>query len=358
MGNRLRRRPGRADGLLDRGRAAVLPRARPHLPGRGPLVLLLPGPDLPEPAVPDLGHRPRPGRRPAVGSGELPAGRHDLRRADHQRHLLGELSQREPGLGAAQAAARRARPGRAAATGADRPVAAGSGQRRPRQHVVHRRPVPAGVRALPQSSADHPAVLCRRSGRDAAVGVHRGPGLRRLLGGEPAGHRPRRGVLRRGHQRGDERARLGVDAAAGDLRRARGLLGSRAPPARGRADDVPARNWPPSPQWARSLMGVLLPKSLKSLENADDGPVTYERYGFRVPAVIVSPYAGPDFVLREVLDHTSVLKLIEEKWNLPPLPRRDAAAVSPLGALDLTAPPAFLKPPLLPDAKGGPFRPS
>ncbi len=44
-------------------------------------------------------------------------------------------------------------------------------------------------------------------------------------------------------------------------------------------------------------------------------------------------------------DHTSVLKLIEEKWNLPPLTRRDAAAESPLQALDLVAAaPAFLTP--------------
>ena len=96
---------------------------------------------------------------------------------------------------------------------------------------------------------------------------------------------------------------------------------------------------------------------LARLENADDGPVTYDRYGFRVPAVIVSPYARPDFVLHDVLDHTSVLKLIEEKWNLPPLTRRDAAAVSPLGALDLDAPPAFLVPPDLPAPKKGAFRP-
>ena len=67
--------------------------------------------------------------------------------------------------------------------------------------------------------------------------------------------------------------------------------------------------------------------------------------------MIVSPYARPDFVLHDVLDHTSVLKLIEEKWNLPPLTRRDAAAVSPLGALDLDAPPAFLTPPDLPPPK-------
>ena len=130
------------------------------------------------------------------------------------------------------------------------------------------------------------------------------------------------------------------------------------PPAAVAPDDVPARNWQLSSPWARWLLSVLSPKSLKALENADNGPVTFERYGFRVPAVIVSPYARPDFVLSDVLDHTSVLKLIEEKWNLPPLTHRDAAAVSPLGALDLSAPPAFLKPPLLPDAKGGPFTPS
>src|SRR6185437_7885590 len=50
--------------------------------------------------------------------------------------------------------------------------------------------------------------------------------------------------------------------------------------------------------------------------------------------------------------------LIEEKWNLAPLTRRDDAAVSPLGALDLDAPPAFLTPPELPAPKAGGFRPA
>jgi phospholipase C len=124
-------------------------------------------------------------------------------------------------------------------------------------------------------------------------------------------------------------------------------------------DDVPAHNWQMSlPSWLRVALTPLLRKSMANLKNADAGPATYDRYGFRVPAVIVSPYARPDFVLSDVLDHTSVLKLIEEKWNLPPLTRRDAAAISPLGALDLDAPPAFLTPPPLPAAKAGPFRPS
>jgi phospholipase C len=82
---------------------------------------------------------------------------------------------------------------------------------------------------------------------------------------------------------------------------------------------------------------------------ADAGPSTYDRLGFRVPAVIVSPYAKPDYVIEQVFDHTSVLKLIERKWNLPPLTRRDAVAADPLDALDLTGDPFFATPPRLPD---------
>ncbi|HWE54184.1 MAG TPA: alkaline phosphatase family protein [Acidimicrobiales bacterium] len=74
----------------------------------------------------------------------------------------------------------------------------------------------------------------------------------------------------------------------------------------------------------------------------------YDRYGFRVPAVIISPYAKPDFVSSTVYDHTSVLKLIEEKWNLPFLTCRDAEATAPWEMLDLNGPPAFLRPPDLP----------
>jgi phospholipase C len=129
------------------------------------------------------------------------------------------------------------------------------------------------------------------------------------------------------------------------------------PPAAVPPDDVPARNWQLSTPWLRRLLGWLAPRQLARLENADNGPAGYDRYGFRVPAVIVSPYARPGFVLHDVLDHTSVLRLIEDKWNLPSLTRRDAAAASPLAALDLDAPPAFLTPPDLPSAAAGPFRP-
>ena len=67
-----------------------------------------------------------------------------------------------------------------------------------------------------------------------------------------------------------------------------------------------------------------------------------------MPAVIVSPYAKRDYVTSTVYDHTSILKLVQQKWNLPALTRRDAAATSPLDALDFDGEPAFRKPPDLP----------
>ncbi|HET9729892.1 MAG TPA: alkaline phosphatase family protein, partial [Acidimicrobiia bacterium] len=74
----------------------------------------------------------------------------------------------------------------------------------------------------------------------------------------------------------------------------------------------------------------------------------YDHYGFRVPAVIVSPYAKRDYVSHVVHDQTSILKLIETKWNLPAMTYRDANADNLLDSLDFANPPAFLEPPKLP----------
>ena len=84
-------------------------------------------------------------------------------------------------------------------------------------------------------------------------------------------------------------------------------------------------------------------------------PGHYDRLGFRVPAVVASPYARPGYVSHVVHDHTSVLKLIETKWNLPALTRRDLAADDLLDCLDLAAPPAFAQPPVLPPALPAPL---
>jgi phospholipase C len=55
-------------------------------------------------------------------------------------------------------------------------------------------------------------------------------------------------------------------------------------------------------------------------------PAGFDRYGFRVPLIVVSPWGQPRYVSHRVADHTSILAFIEHKWNLPPMTRRDAAA--------------------------------
>lgn len=67
--------------------------------------------------------------------------------------------------------------------------------------------------------------------------------------------------------------------------------------------------------------------------------------GFRVPALLVSPYARMGHIDHTQLEHTSVLKFIEENWNIPPLAERDAKASNFLSAFDFSAaprPPVFV----------------
>jgi len=62
-------------------------------------------------------------------------------------------------------------------------------------------------------------------------------------------------------------------------------------------------------------------------------------YGMRVPAFMVSAYARRGHIDSTVLDFTSVMKFIEENWNLEPLAERDANANSFMSAFDFSQAP-------------------
>ncbi|MGP7996250.1 MAG: alkaline phosphatase family protein [Streptosporangiaceae bacterium] len=69
----------------------------------------------------------------------------------------------------------------------------------------------------------------------------------------------------------------------------------------------------------------------------------FTRFGVRVPAVLVSPLIAPGTVYRAPaggtpLDHTSILKTVEQRWGLPSLTARDAAAPGFGDVLTLAAP--------------------
>lgn len=52
----------------------------------------------------------------------------------------------------------------------------------------------------------------------------------------------------------------------------------------------------------------------------------FDRLGIRVPMVMVSPYIERGTVISDVHDHTSILKLVEDRWDLEPLTDRDKKA--------------------------------
>ena len=62
-------------------------------------------------------------------------------------------------------------------------------------------------------------------------------------------------------------------------------------------------------------------------------------YGFRVPTQLVSPYARQGYIDHTLLDHTSILKFIEENWDIPPLAERDAKSNNFTSAFDFSSSP-------------------
>jgi phospholipase C len=55
-------------------------------------------------------------------------------------------------------------------------------------------------------------------------------------------------------------------------------------------------------------------------------PGTFDRYGIRVPAIVVSPWAKANYISRLTQDHTSITAFVQRKWNLPAMTFRDANA--------------------------------
>jgi phospholipase C len=69
----------------------------------------------------------------------------------------------------------------------------------------------------------------------------------------------------------------------------------------------------------------------------------FKRFGLRVPTVLVSPLIAAGTVFRVPansmpLDHTSILKTVEQRWKLPALTARDAAAPGIGAVLTLKTP--------------------
>ena len=101
-----------------------------------------------------------------------------------------------------------------------------------------------------------------------------------------------------------------------------------------------------SPQPTVSPDGIK-PKDLLSSDvcRTSTGPTCDFVYtGYRVPLLVVSPFARRHYVSHTVADFTAILKLVETRFGLPSLTARDAHQMNMLSFFDFTNPP-WLTPP-------------
>jgi len=90
------------------------------------------------------------------------------------------------------------------------------------------------------------------------------------------------------------------------------------------------------------------PDTIPPILRPTDKPGDFNQTGLRVPVVVVSPWARPNFVSHTTRDYTSILRLIEDTFNVTHLTARDANADNMMEFFDFSAGPRLLTPPPLP----------
>ena len=108
-----------------------------------------------------------------------------------------------------------------------------------------------------------------------------------------------------------------------------------------------------SPQPTVSPDGIK-PKDLLSTDVCSRPPIgptcDFVYTGYRVPLLVVSPYAKKHYVSHTVADYTAILKLVETRFGLPSLTARDARQMNMTSFFNFTNPP-WLAPPQPPQQR-------
>ena len=69
----------------------------------------------------------------------------------------------------------------------------------------------------------------------------------------------------------------------------------------------------------------LQPKDICTPPAVNPSNCNFDKTGFRVPLIVVSPFTKKNYVSHTVADYTAILKFIETRFNVPSLTKRDAA---------------------------------
>jgi phospholipase C len=95
------------------------------------------------------------------------------------------------------------------------------------------------------------------------------------------------------------------------------------------------------------------PDTIPPMLQTGDQPGDFAHSGFRLPVTVVSPYSTPHLVSHTWRDLTSILRLIEVRFNVAPLTARDAAADDMMEFFDFSNPYWLVPPPLPPQPTNG-----
>ncbi|MCU1623431.1 MAG: phosphoesterase [Frankiales bacterium] len=94
-------------------------------------------------------------------------------------------------------------------------------------------------------------------------------------------------------------------------------------------------------EWGGFFDHVKPPRLPDDHDTGSHGKDDHAQAGFRVPTFLVSPWSRPGHVNHNVYDHTSILKMVEWRFGLTPLTKRDRGARNLAESLDFrTARPA------------------
>src|SRR2546427_9781786 len=91
-----------------------------------------------------------------------------------------------------------------------------------------------------------------------------------------------------------------------------------------------------SPTWSSTAILLTWDESGGFYDHVPPPQVDAWGNGFRVPMIIVSPFATRGWIDRAVLDHTSIVKFIAANWGLAYLTEREARAGDLTNAFNFT----------------------
>jgi phospholipase C len=112
-----------------------------------------------------------------------------------------------------------------------------------------------------------------------------------------------------------------------------------------------------SPQWKRGALFIVYdewggffdhvrPPRVPDIRNDSNPTKDFGLMGLRIPAVVVSPYARRGYVSHTIFGFESILKMIEYRFGVAPLTRRDAYAQNIARSFDWVSKPRLALPSL------------